>query len=142
MQYFVVSVSVFIVSDNHIHNILSYILDLVESSDYLNSSNIEELEKIGNMFLKQNHLSYNFCRGLGNALNDFLGYKFKEVDVSNISPIQFIKLLNCLDYQCRKTPDYKNTETYTKIQQWIDLTLRNLEYRNLQEYQESEWRID
>lgn len=132
---------VFIVSDNHIHTILSYILDLVEPSAYINPLNTEQLEKIGNMFLKQNHLSYNFRYGLGNGLDDFLEYKFKEVDVSKISTIQFIKLLNCLDYQCNETSDYENTETYTKIQQWVELTLRNLEYAELQEYQEAKWCI-
>jgi hypothetical protein len=134
--------SVFIVSDNHIHTILSYILDLVEPNTYINPLNIEELEKTGNMFLKQNHLSYNSRYGLGNALDDFLEYKFKEVNVSKISTIQFIKLLNCLDYQCSETSDYDNTETHTKIQQWVELTLRNLEYTELQEYQEAEWCID
>lgn len=136
--------SCFIVSDNHIHTILSYILDLVEPNAYINSLNVEELEKIGNMFLKQNHLSYDFRYNLGDELNDFFEYKFKKVDISNVSPIQFIKLLDCLDYQCCETPNYEETETYKKIQKWIEATWRDVqEYRtNLQEYKEAEWRID
>lgn len=129
--------SCFIVSDNHIHTILSYVFSLGEPNAYIKPLNIKELEKVGNMFLKQNHLSYNFRYDLGDELNDFVEYKFKKVDTSNVSPIQFIKLLDCLNYQCCETSDYEETETYTKIQGWIGAT-----WRELQEYKDAEWCID
>jgi hypothetical protein len=126
--------SVFIVSDNHINTILSYVNNSQGQKNSLFSSyNYNDLLKIGKMFIEANIESYE-TRYPKEKVERF-EYELKLFPV-NISVMQFIKYMNCLEYQCNEVENWESTEASKLINCWV-----NSAYQHLPEWQAAKWEI-
>lgn len=126
--------SSFIVSENHLNTILSYVNSEQANNPYLGQYNYEDLSRIGQMFSDENQKGYADRYNQDIGMPEFI---YKPINTSNVTPMQFIKLLDCLDYQCNESDDYESTETHKLIERW-----RKVTYKNLPEYRNAKWDID
>lgn len=106
--------SAFVVSDNHIHHILSWVNRNGGQRGFRQTA-IEELQVIGQAFVNENYKSVNYRY---NEQDEPEEYVLKLVNTSKMSAIEFIKLLDCLEYQCCETDDYDKSLTRQIVTDW------------------------
>src|SRR3954465_2563656 len=105
--------SAFIVSDQHIHAIVSFAVMCqarTNSTAFYGTRKHTDLRepadrtKLGQLLLKENYKSVGHRY---READDFSGdYRFKQVTVP--SAVEMLKLLSCLDYQSCEHPDYRD----------------------------------
>lgn len=109
-----------IISDIHFHTVLTYIYHKQEELklNYYNLVCVEfkDLEKIGNLFVELNHKAYReryYFDSIGGLDKTIPFYKFQYQGsnaIKNITPLQFIKLLDGIEYHCCDSDDYLKSE--------------------------------
>lgn len=138
--------SAFIVSDNHIHAIVNYIMQRrtfgsmnvygriigVKDRVWAEIETDKQATMLGQFFLDANYESVNYRYSESDAPHK---YKFK-LQAAKVSTVQFLKALNCLDYQCCEPNDYRNGDCYKLIRE-----LQSSAASHLAGYDEAEWEI-
>jgi hypothetical protein len=104
--------SAFIVSYNHINTICNYINRHQILHKFVTQ---DEAEAIGRLWMAENVKSVN-NRYSEDDIEPL--YCFSRIDVSHITPIQFIKLLDCLEYQSCEHDDYRESEAYIMLSRY------------------------
>jgi hypothetical protein len=117
--------SAFIVSDNLVNDCLNFISNNMEShidifnlfkrkkheelnKKFANLLRSEKLNYIGNYILENNYLSVNFRYNQNEKAHDF---NFKP-SYKSISIAQFLKNIDCIDYQSCEVDNYYQSEFY------------------------------
>ena len=99
---------------------------------------IDELTKIGKEFLKLNTDSVNFRYdepATEEDLNYINEYEFNDC---GSSIVQSIKSVQCLMYQSCEVDNYKDNETYKKLEILLDLLKESYLYLD-EDYQNAKW---
>jgi hypothetical protein len=139
--------SAFVVGKEHINKILTAALisRYGEMSYYYNDSrhkvNDETIDTIGQMLLDENVKSVMY-RYSDSQLTDLPGktnaeylipFKY-EVELSSLSGIQIIKLIQCLEYQSCEHPEWKTSEAYA----FLEALIRR-QFERIQGYDDAQW---
>ena len=142
--------SCWVLSENHINTICSFVFYY----HYFQKYTEKEIADIGKILSDENLKSYKYrypnC--WEEDLKDF-NYQFKLVNIENISLIQFIKFLNCLEYQSCEHRSYEKSFAYLLLFNWRAVAFQELQnkqsnsYPTLRElvhsatYDQAEWAI-
>ncbi len=89
--------------------------------------------KVASLLLNENIRSVN---GRYAQADEFQTLQFKQVSL-NTTPVQVLKLINCLQYQSCENDDYKDSDAYKCIK-----AIEGAAIRKLPGYDAAEWCID
>ena len=136
--------SAYIVSDNHIHSIVSYTKIVLKEVYYNNKSlsltgvweAAENTNRLGQILINANYLSINerYIHKEGYPEKPHK-YAFKETPL--LSPIEVIKACHCLDYQSCESDDWEHSDANQIIQNIIYNTSKKLDG-----YNQAAWGIE
>ncbi len=142
--------SCFVLTDAHINTICSFVLYNYEIFD---DYTCQQIMDIGKKLSDENIKSYKYRypNYWQEDLKDFK-YRFKLVDIEQVTLVQFIKLLDCLEYQSCEHRSYQESFAYRLISKWRSQAFEKLRYLNksydsleelsrYQVYQQAEWAI-
>lgn len=121
--------SAFHVGDRHINTLLCI-------ADQWGVTQIKDdhyLESLGHDLSKANDDSVNYRYNC----NDKYPYKFKRVNVNNLTPIEVIKLCQCFDYQCCEIDSWDLSTERNFIQ-----NLMSSATSKLPGYEDAPWCLD
>jgi len=127
--------SCFLVSENHINTILTWANANIQYQFYgmnnMSFKQIEDLQKMAELLLKENNRSVNYRYNEKNHTPD-ITFSFTKA----VKAVQTIKLCDCLTYQSNETKNYYKTEAYNLIKH-----IRESAIGALPGYEESEWEV-
>jgi hypothetical protein len=133
--------SAFIVSDQHIHAIVSFAVMCqarTNSTAFYATRRHTDLRepadrtKLGQLLLKENYKSVGHRY---READDFSG-DYRHEQVATPTPVEILKLLSCLEYQSCEHPDYRESEAYAVLEH-----LRGEAIAQLPGYDEAKWAI-
>ena len=111
--------SAYVVSDEHI-DVLIYYAIAKQASYYFHPRRVEitreNANEIGQILLDENHRSVNYRY---NETDKAPEYKYKPAPGSlpaNHQPVQILKAISCLDYQCCETDDWATTHAHAVLE--------------------------
>jgi hypothetical protein len=137
------NMSAFIVSNKHINYLMQFLgqqkdLHLSLNGKGINTANIDDMQNVANILIKQNWKSYNFRYNEKNKVPK--NYKF-AIDF-NFKPnlAQVIKACQCLNYQSCETRNY-NQSNAKKIIDTIQY-LATQRILNSMDYENLKWEIN
>lgn len=117
-------------SENGVLNAMSYKYSKYEAERNLMTS--EHLENIGKYLLKYNYKSVGH-RYKDNSENEIFDFNFKP-HYQSISIAQFLKTLDCLEYQCCEPNDFYESDFYRDL-----VSLKQFGYRLIDGYEQAKW---
>jgi hypothetical protein len=134
--------SAFVVSNNHINEIvryidtpnfssLSYIKRMLSYPETLEGEKL--FQYIGYELMNEN------CKSVNSRYktNEFIPFVFKrKVGDKKLSPVEILKLINCLDYQSCEHDTWKESNAYLILS-----VIKNFAISRLQGYENAEWTI-
>jgi len=120
--------SCFVLTDAHINTACCFVLYNYEIFD---NYTCQQIMDIGKKLSDENIKSYKYRypNYWQEDLKDFK-YQFKLVDIEKISLVQFIKLLDCIEYQSCEHRSYQESFAYTIISKWRSLAFEKLQHLN------------
>jgi len=116
--------SAFICSDDHINTLVSY-------AHKMSLIGVGETQDLAEKLLYENTRSVNYRYG-EDQVNTIT---FKETDI-DLTPIEIIRLVHCIDYQSCETNDWEQTESY----KWLR-AIEDTAIRQVPGYDQAEWRL-
>lgn len=140
--------SAYVVSDNHINELIRYI----DSRFYLNKSYLQRVipelafirddrlffEKVGQELLNENYRSVNYR--YKNSEDEYKCHKFtykEKLAEKKLKPVEILKLVACLDYQSCETNDWETTRAYKILE-----SIKSFAINQLDGYNEASWGIN
>lgn len=120
--------SAFIVSDDHIHALVSYALG--GANDRISTRH--DNDQLGQVLVNENYRSVNYRY---RAKDEPPRYSWRPT-LRPFKPVEILKACDCYDYQSCETEDYDSTEAARIIQQ-----IRSKAIRNLPGYESAAWDI-
>jgi len=139
--------SAYVVSDNHINELVRFI----DSRFYYNMGYLQRVmpelvflkddklfEAIGQELLKENYLSVNYRYKDNEAMTK--AHKFKYVPnlgKATLTPVEILKLVNCLDYQSCEHEGWKSSAAYKILS-----SIKSYAINQLDGYDAAPWGIN
>lgn len=128
--------SAYVVSDKHIDAIMQW-ASKSRSHPSIYGKNMSydssDQTRVGQILIDENYRSVNYRYKEGDKPHK---YRYTSRNTLTPTPIQILKLLQALDYQCCETNDWRESEAYYIVQ-----SLMSRAIHDLPGYEEAEWSI-